>query len=77
MTKDSKLELAAKWFEKLNQPSSGMYQISHAGRINSAVVFEPAKVLEMIRRTKRERVAEHRLAVADFTAKPQVRRKKK
>lgn len=77
MSKESTFETAAKWFKKLNKPTSGMYQISHAARVNSAEPFQPVAVVEMIRRTKRERMAEHRLAVAELSTTPPVRQKKR
>jgi hypothetical protein len=75
MAKNSAYQRGAEWFKKLDQPASGMYQVSRAGRVNSAPPFDAAQVVEMFRQVKREHMADHRHAVSNLRATLEPRRK--
>ena len=51
MTKDPVMVLAGKWFEKFNDPSTAIYNIAHARRLNSAPKFKPQEVVDQLRKT--------------------------
>ena len=68
MAKDPVLELAGKWFKKLNNPSSAVYQIAHARRLNSAPPFNPIEVVDHIRDTSDKRMHELAEAVDELKA---------
>lgn len=65
MQDQNALTRADKWWEKLNNPSSGMYQLTHAARpdANPEKLFDPSEVVKIFRRTKRRVISDHRKAV--------------
>lgn len=62
------LTRAGKWWKKLNNPSSGMYQLTHAARpyANSGKPFDPSQVVRILKGTKRQVIQDHREAVKDL-----------
>lgn len=72
MAKSPSLALEARWFKKMNQPSSGTYQLAHAVRQNAAHAFKPAEILERIERSADSHMADHITAVSNLTARPKL-----
>ncbi len=56
MIDDPELELADKWFNKLNDPAHATYKIANARHINTASTFNPRSVLDQYRKTGAERM---------------------
>jgi len=54
MVDDLELELADRWFNKLNDPAHATYKIANARHINAASTFDPRSVLDQYRKTGAE-----------------------
>jgi hypothetical protein len=59
MTKSASYEREARWFKKLNQPTSGVYRLSHAVRPNDAKQFEAEEVYKLIDASADDELAKH------------------
>ena len=56
MINDPELELADRWFNKLNDPAHATNKIANARHINTASTFDPRSVLDQYRKTGAERM---------------------
>lgn len=70
MDKDLLLQEAARWFDKLNDPSAATYRIAHARHDNSAKQFDPSAVLEQYLKTSAQRMERLDAATKVFPGQP-------
>ena len=69
MATDPSAALEARWFDKMNEKTSGVYRLAHAVRQNDAQPFKPEAIFHQIEETAEQHLAAHISAVSMLTAR--------
>jgi hypothetical protein len=69
MSNDISSAREVQWFKKLNTPTSGVYRLAHAVRVNGAKPFKAGAVYDLIDASAEAELAKHVEATSLLTAR--------